>query len=78
MRKEGAINGCRFCKNREYNFNKSLSNAEFEKLSDVSLNKHKEIMFFNLVINGKEKAGLSLDIKTACSWNTVKYFRSLI
>jgi PAS domain S-box-containing protein/putative nucleotidyltransferase with HDIG domain len=45
-------------KNKKY-----MSSDEFEKLSDISLNKHQEIMFFNLVINGEEKAGVSLDIK---------------
>lgn len=47
-------------KNKKY-----MSSDEFEKLSEVSLNKHKEIMFFNLVINGEEKAGVSLDIKNS-------------
>jgi len=47
-------------KNKKY-----MSSDEFEKLSDVSLNKHKEIMFFNLVINEEEKAGVSLDIKNS-------------
>lgn len=47
-------------KNKKY-----MSSDEFEKLSEVSLNKHQEIMFFNLVINGEEKAGVSLDIKNS-------------
>lgn len=44
---------------------KYMSSDEFEKISNISLNKHKEIMFFNLVINGEEKAGVSLDIKNS-------------
>ncbi|RCW50416.1 HD domain-containing phosphohydrolase [Halanaerobium sp. ST460_2HS_T2] len=44
---------------------KHMSSDEFKKLNKISLNKHQEIMFFNLVINGEEKAGVSLDIKNS-------------
>ena len=45
-------------RNRKY-----MSSDSFEELADISLDMHKEIMTFILIINGVKKAGISLDIK---------------
>ncbi|RAK06930.1 PAS domain S-box-containing protein/putative nucleotidyltransferase with HDIG domain [Halanaerobium saccharolyticum] len=44
---------------------KYMRSDKFKELTEISLNKHKEIMYFNLIINGEKKAGISLDIKNS-------------
>jgi PAS domain S-box-containing protein len=42
---------------------KFLNKKEFSDYRNISLDKHKEVMYFYLIINGEKKAGISLDIE---------------
>lgn len=46
-----------------------MSKADFEKMEVENLDKVKEIMYFDLKVNGEIKAGLSLDIELKSSKN---------